>query len=49
MLAVNFISTTSGNRSIIRVVTTSPRDVGRRYFPSLATYSRPVLVLMVGA
>ena len=31
------------------LVTTSPREVGLRYFPSLATYSRPVMVLMVGA
>ena len=37
-------STISGNRSFISSVTVSPREVGRRYFPSLATYSLLVMV-----
>ena len=39
----------SGNLSFISPVTTSPRGVGRRYLPSFTTYSRLVMVEMVGA
>ena len=49
MRAVNFMSTMSGKRSSIRPVTTSPSGVGRRYFPSLMTYSRSKIVETVGA
>ena len=49
MRAVNLRSTMSGKRSSIRPVTTSPRLVGRRYLPSLTTYSWLRMVVIVGA
>ena len=39
----------SWNLSFMRPVTTSPRGVVWRYLPSLTTYSRFIMVVMVGA
>ena len=47
--AVKAVSTMSGNFSFIRSLTTSPRGVVRRFFPSFTTYSRSRMVEMVGA
>ena len=49
MSAVKPVSTILGNFSFISAVTTSPRGVMRRYFPSFTTYSRSRMVDTVGA
>ena len=49
MLAVNFTSTILGKRWHMRSLTTPPRGVMRKYFPSFTTYSLSRIVDTVGA